>query len=129
MYFTLQTLKTFDFINSSMHIEETQLKEFILDSGLVSRSDVTSAEKEAKETKSSIGKVLVSKGKLTEDEKFRAKEDLQKIIDDICHIPNKAFIGHRRKIRCYPIKSPVNIYNLMFIVKVTIIYIFIFLMV
>lgn len=51
-----------------MHIEEKQLKDFILDSGLVSKADIESAEKEAEETKSSIGKVLVNKGKLTDDD-------------------------------------------------------------
>ncbi|MSU45335.1 MAG: type II/IV secretion system protein [Candidatus Zambryskibacteria bacterium] len=51
-----------------MHIEEKQLKEFILDSGLVSKADITEAGKEADETKTSIGKVLVNKGKLTEDD-------------------------------------------------------------
>lgn len=51
-----------------MHIEEAQLKEFILDSGLVSRADVESAEKEIKEKGGSIGKILVNKGKMTEDD-------------------------------------------------------------
>ncbi|MFA5888675.1 MAG: GspE/PulE family protein [Candidatus Paceibacterota bacterium] len=51
-----------------MHIEEAQLKEFILDSGLVSRSDLELAEKESKETGGSLGKILVSKGKMTEDD-------------------------------------------------------------
>ena len=51
-----------------MHIEEAQLKEFILDSGLVSRADVESAEKEIKDKGGSIGKVLVNKGKMTEDD-------------------------------------------------------------
>ncbi len=51
-----------------MHIEESQLKNFILDSGLVSKTDVESAEKEAKENNSNIGKILVNKGKLTEDD-------------------------------------------------------------
>ncbi len=51
-----------------MHIEESQLKNFILDSGLVSRTDLDSAEKEAKETAGNIGKILVNKGKLTEDD-------------------------------------------------------------
>ncbi|MHB1316640.1 MAG: GspE/PulE family protein [Minisyncoccota bacterium] len=51
-----------------MHIEETQLKDFIIDSGLVSRADVTSAVKEADDSGESLGKVLVSKGKLTEDD-------------------------------------------------------------
>ncbi|MCX6701903.1 MAG: GspE/PulE family protein, partial [Candidatus Zambryskibacteria bacterium] len=51
-----------------MHIEEAQLKEFILDSGLVSRGDVELAEKETKEIGGSIGKTLVNKGKMTEDD-------------------------------------------------------------
>ena len=51
-----------------MHIEESQLKTFILDSGLVSRADVDTAEKEAKEKNTSLGKVIVSKGKMTEDD-------------------------------------------------------------
>ncbi|MDQ5969038.1 MAG: type pilus assembly protein PilB [Patescibacteria group bacterium] len=51
-----------------MHIEEAQLKEFILDSGLVSRGDVEVAENETKETGISIGKSLVNKGKMTEDD-------------------------------------------------------------
>ncbi len=51
-----------------MHIEESQLKDFILDSGLVSRADVTTAEKKAGETKDSIGKILVADGKITEDD-------------------------------------------------------------
>ena len=51
-----------------MHIEESQLKTFILDSGLVSRADVDAAEKESTESGGSIGKALVGKGKLTEDD-------------------------------------------------------------
>ncbi len=51
-----------------MHIEESQLKDFILDSGLVSKGDVESAEKDAKENGGTIGKVLVNKGKLTVDD-------------------------------------------------------------
>lgn len=51
-----------------MHIEEKQLKEFILDSGLVSRADLTKAEKESEDSGMSIGKILVNKGHLTEDD-------------------------------------------------------------
>jgi type IV pilus assembly protein PilB len=51
-----------------MHIEEKQLKEFILDSGLVSRTDLAKAEKESEESGTSVGKVLVNKGNLTEDD-------------------------------------------------------------
>ncbi|MBA3733345.1 type II/IV secretion system protein [Patescibacteria group bacterium] len=51
-----------------MHIEESQLKTFILDSGLVSRADVDLAEKDVNGANDSIGKILVNKGKLTEDD-------------------------------------------------------------
>lgn len=51
-----------------MHIEESQLKNFIIDSGLVSRADLDAAEKEAKESNTSVGKLLVNKGRLTEDD-------------------------------------------------------------
>ncbi len=51
-----------------MHIEESQLKNFILDSGLVSKADIENAEKETKENGGNIGKTLVNKGKLTEDD-------------------------------------------------------------
>jgi len=51
-----------------MHIEEKQLKEFILDSGLVSRGDLTKAETESEKSGISIGRVLVQKGSLTEDD-------------------------------------------------------------
>lgn len=51
-----------------MHIEEKQLKEFILDSGLVSRADLTKAEIESEKSGISIGRVLVQKGSLTEDD-------------------------------------------------------------
>ncbi len=51
-----------------MHIEEKQLTDFILDSGLVSKADLNSAIKEAEEKKESVGKVLISSGKLTEDD-------------------------------------------------------------
>lgn len=51
-----------------MHIEESQLKEFILDSGLVSRADLTKAEKEAEESGISIGKILITRGLVSEDD-------------------------------------------------------------
>ena len=56
-----------------MHVAEGELKAFILDSGLVSRKDVESAEVEAKERKQSIGDILVSRGTLTEDALRRLK--------------------------------------------------------
>lgn len=63
-----------------MIIDEKQLKEFIVDSGLVSRTDFSTAEKEAKKTGMSIGKTLVNKGNLTED-------DLRKMQAYILGIP------------------------------------------
>ncbi len=51
-----------------MHIEETQLLNFILDSGLVSRSDVEAARDEAQAQGTSVGKLLVQQGKLTDNE-------------------------------------------------------------
>lgn len=61
-------------------IDEKQLKEFIVDSGLVSRTDFSSAEKDAKKTGMSVGKILVNKGNLTED-------DLRKMQAYILGIP------------------------------------------
>lgn len=51
-----------------MHIEETQLFNFILDSGLVSRADLDAAKAEAKKEGMTTGKYLVQQGKITEDE-------------------------------------------------------------
>jgi type IV pilus assembly protein PilB len=51
-----------------MHIEEGQLKSFILDSGLVSKTDVASAEKDAASRGSSVGEMLVNRGLLSEDD-------------------------------------------------------------
>jgi len=50
-----------------MYIEQGQLKKFILDSGLVSNADVDAADEEAKKKKSSLGEVLVSQGKIRDD--------------------------------------------------------------
>ena len=51
-----------------MHIEEAQLKDFILDSDLISQSDLEKAEKKANAEGLSIGKVLVDQGKITDDD-------------------------------------------------------------
>ncbi len=63
-----------------MYIEEKQLKTFIEDSGLVSRADFEANEKEAAEKKTSVGAVLVAKGKITDD-------DLRRIQAYILGIP------------------------------------------
>jgi len=63
-----------------MFIEEKQLKEFIADSGLVSKQDIAECEKEAKTKKVSVGEMLVNQGRLSED-------DLRKIQAYILGIP------------------------------------------
>ena len=50
-----------------MHVSEGELKEFIIDSGLVAKKDIDAASKEAKAKGQSLGAVLVSRGSLSED--------------------------------------------------------------
>lgn len=56
-----------------MQVSEKELKEFIIDSGLVARKDVDAAEAVAKERKQSVGDVLVSQGSLSQDALRRIK--------------------------------------------------------
>jgi type IV pilus assembly protein PilB len=63
-----------------MYIEEDKLKEFIIDSGLVSRTDIDNAVKNAGERSMSFGDYLVSEGKISED-------DLKKVQAYILGIP------------------------------------------
>lgn len=56
-----------------MHIQDAQLKRFILDSGLVSQKDVDSAAKVAEEKKSSLSAALVNQGSITEDDVRRVE--------------------------------------------------------
>ncbi|MEK7531639.1 MAG: ATPase, T2SS/T4P/T4SS family [Patescibacteria group bacterium] len=51
-----------------MHIQESQLKEFVLDSGLVPKPDVEEIAKEAEKTNQKFGDLLVSKGKISDDD-------------------------------------------------------------
>ena len=51
-----------------MNIEESELESFMTDSGLVSLKDIKLAKEEAKEKNTSIGKILVNKGSLNEDD-------------------------------------------------------------
>ncbi|MEI7513428.1 MAG: GspE/PulE family protein [bacterium] len=51
-----------------MYIEESQLREFITDAGLVSQKDFDVAEEIAKKKNESVGNTLVSEGKITEDD-------------------------------------------------------------
>lgn len=58
---------------TAMQVSESELKTFILDSGLVPRAEVDEAEAEAKRRKQSIGDILVSKGTLSQDALRRIK--------------------------------------------------------
>ena len=50
-----------------MYVEDSQLKKFILDSGLVSKDVLDVANKEAEKKGIRVGELLVEKGKITED--------------------------------------------------------------
>lgn len=63
-----------------MHIAEEKLKEFILDSGLVSKKDLEDAQKEALKKGKSTGETLVNKGLIHED-------DLRRIHAHVLGIP------------------------------------------
>ncbi len=63
-----------------MFVEEKQLKSFITDSGLVSKADLSAAEKEAKTKKTTLGEILVNQGKIGED-------DLRKVEAYVLGIP------------------------------------------
>ena len=56
-----------------MRIEEKKLKEFILDSGLVSRTDYENTENEIKKSGLNIEKALISKNLITDDDLRRIK--------------------------------------------------------
>ena len=49
-----------------MQIDEEQLKKYILESGLVTRSDLSEAIKESEEKKQKLGHILLSNGKISE---------------------------------------------------------------
>lgn len=51
-----------------MHVEDSQIKDFIIDAGLISKSEVEEAEKEAKSKKKPISDILISKGKFSDDD-------------------------------------------------------------
>ena len=51
-----------------MHIDESKLESFMIDSGLVSKKEIELVKSEVREKNISIGKVLVNKGVLTEDD-------------------------------------------------------------
>ena len=51
-----------------MRIQDTQLKRFVIDSGLVSRKDIDAAEKVVNEEKRTLAEALVSSGVMSEDD-------------------------------------------------------------
>lgn len=51
-----------------MYIEEKKLREFISDSGLVTKADLDAFEKESDRSKESAGDLLVKAGKITDDD-------------------------------------------------------------
>jgi type IV pilus assembly protein PilB len=56
-----------------MNYSKDQLKQFLLDTALISKTDIEAAEKKAEEAGRTIGDVLVSDGKISEDD-FRQVE-------------------------------------------------------
>lgn len=56
-----------------MTVNNKQLKEFISDSGLVPRTELDLAEKQADESKAYLGNILVSGGKISEDDLRRTE--------------------------------------------------------
>ncbi|OIO51439.1 MAG: hypothetical protein AUJ45_00625 [Parcubacteria group bacterium CG1_02_50_68] len=50
-----------------MHVSEGELKEFIIDSGLVAKKDIDAADEEARKRGQSLGDILVSRGSLSDD--------------------------------------------------------------
>jgi len=51
-----------------MHVEDSQIKDFIIDAGLISKTEAEEAEKEAKSKKKPLSDVLVSGGKFSDDD-------------------------------------------------------------
>lgn len=56
-----------------MRIQDTQLKRFIMDSGLVSRKDIDAAEKVVQEEKRTLAEALISSGVMSEDDLRRVE--------------------------------------------------------
>ncbi|MFM2374454.1 MAG: hypothetical protein RLZZ234_449 [Candidatus Parcubacteria bacterium] len=63
-----------------MRIKDDQLKRFVIDSGLLARKDLDSAEKKAKEQNLPISTILVNEGSISED-------DLRRIESYVLGIP------------------------------------------
>ncbi|OGI88119.1 hypothetical protein A2995_00060 [Candidatus Nomurabacteria bacterium RIFCSPLOWO2_01_FULL_33_24] len=71
-----------------MYIKEDQLEKFILESGLVSKNDVDTAHKEAKNKKQSLEAILLNQGKISEI-------DLKRVEAYILGIPFISLVGEK----------------------------------
>ena len=56
-----------------MRIKDEQLKRFLLDAGLISKTDLANVEKIATEEKRSLGEALISHGHMNEDDMRRVE--------------------------------------------------------
>src|SRR4051812_48363233 len=63
-----------------MHVDNEQLKKFILDAGLISRADFEAVEAESKQSGVALGKVIIKQGRISED-------DLRRIQGHVLGIP------------------------------------------
>ena len=58
---------------NSMQIQDEQLKRLILDAGLITKTDIASAEKIAKDEERSLSEALIAHGHMTEDDMRRVE--------------------------------------------------------
>lgn len=56
-----------------MRVQDQELKRFVLDAGLLSKTDISQAEKTAKEAGRSLGETLMADGQMTEDDMRRVE--------------------------------------------------------
>lgn len=69
-----RTPEVYSFIWSFIvRIQDEQLKRFILDAGLITKSDIAEAEKIAKDEKRSLSEALIAHGHMTEDDMRRVE--------------------------------------------------------
>ena len=71
-----------------MHIKEEQLKKFIIESGLVSKADIKTAEEETENSQDAFADVLLKQGKIKED-------DLRRMEAYVLGIPFVSLIGQK----------------------------------
>jgi len=71
-----------------MHIEDEQLKEFMVDSGLISKKDFEVFARESKDKGIKVGEMIVNKGKVKED-------DMRRIYAHILGIPFVSLEGKK----------------------------------